>query len=445
MPCELQALVDELAEKLSAPAVLEDREHRLLVHSVHSDDIVKIDDLRRDSILRRQAEPDALLLSRKHGITGISIATGPVRVPAADGVLGRLCVPVRHRGRLVGFLWFIDDAADIDDAAIAGVGPTLRELALLMHEADVPMAGRALARLLSPSEEVREATAQQIVEEDTAVGRAPFVVLVARAMGCPRRQVRDIVRQALRDITREPGGPFVEPLRLARGDHGVLLVRVPSPGDDTPALATAERLRAALLHRLHEYLTAAGAAGTGGSTGTGEPGRIGAAGDVGGVGGVGGQRGVGARAGLVRAIVGIGEPQRRLARATVSYRQARLAARVAALVPSVGDITRWHNLGAFRVLAQLPSAEAAEQAMDPRVVMLFDTTGPEVVATLETYLDLGCDAKATSERLYLHRTTLYYRLDKIERLTGVDLHNGDDRLAVHLSLKLARLAGMYPS
>ena len=67
-----------------------------------------------------------------------------------------------------------------------------------------------------------------------------------------------------------------------------------------------------------------------------------------------------------------------------------------------------------------------------------------VVSTLETYLDLAGDAKATAEYLHLHRGTLYYRLDKAQRLAGIDVHNGYDRLAVHLGLKLARLAGAAP-
>jgi DNA-binding PucR family transcriptional regulator len=44
----------------------------------------------------------------------------------------------------------------------------------------------------------------------------------------------------------------------------------------------------------------------------------------------------------------------------------------------------------------------------------------------------------------LHRGTLYYRLQKAERIAGVDLRSGGDRLALHLGLKLARLIGLYP-
>jgi sugar diacid utilization regulator len=79
-----------------------------------------------------------------------------------------------------------------------------------------------------------------------------------------------------------------------------------------------------------------------------------------------------------------------------------------------------------------PGAEVDDQADDP------------VLATLETYLDLAGDAKASAQRLKLHRGTLYYRLQKAEQIAGVSLRSGDDRLALHLGFKLARLIGLYP-
>ena len=49
------------------------------------------------------------------------------------------------------------------------------------------------------------------------------------------------------------------------------------------------------------------------------------------------------------------------------------------------------------------------------------------------------DAKATAAALWPHRTSLYYRLRRIEDLAGVDLSRGADRLLCHLALRLARL------
>ena len=65
--------------------------------------------------------------------------------------------------------------------------------------------------------------------------------------------------------------------------------------------------------------------------------------------------------------------------------------------------------------------------------------------TLEAYLDNGCDTKLTAEALFLHRASLYYRLQRIEALTGTSFKSGADRLALHSGLKLARLVGIHPA
>ena len=65
--------------------------------------------------------------------------------------------------------------------------------------------------------------------------------------------------------------------------------------------------------------------------------------------------------------------------------------------------------------------------------------------TLEAYLDNGCDTKLTAEALFLHRASLYYRLQRIEAITDSSLKSGADRLALHSGLKLARLVGTHPA
>jgi DNA-binding PucR family transcriptional regulator len=73
--------------------------------------------------------------------------------------------------------------------------------------------------------------------------------------------------------------------------------------------------------------------------------------------------------------------------------------------------------------------------------MESDAEGP-LVETLETWLDEGCDSRATVARLQVHRTSLYYRLGRIEEITGLSLNSGAARLDLHLGLKLARLQGL---
>ena len=57
----------------------------------------------------------------------------------------------------------------------------------------------------------------------------------------------------------------------------------------------------------------------------------------------------------------------------------------------------------------------------------------------EVFLDCAGQAGRAAAALAIHRQTLYYRLSRVERLTGLDLDNGEDRLLLHMALKSARL------
>ena len=141
---------------------------------------------------------------------------------------------------------------------------------------------------------------------------------------------------------------------------------------------------------------------------------------------------------------GLGDEQPSLAGAVTSYDQARHAVRVASVAPSFGPVTEWSRLGIYRMLSHFPLEQLAAEALHPAVTDLASNEDAQaLLRTLETYLDSGCDAKATAASLFIHRGTLYYRLKRIAEITGADITSGEDRLAIHLSLKLGRLTGLF--
>jgi sugar diacid utilization regulator len=397
---ELQALVEDLARCIGAPAVLEDHEQRMVVYSAQDG---PIDEVRRDSILMRETRPEVKRWFRQFGIVH---ASSPVRIPSHPelGILGRLCVPVRYRGRLLGFLFLIDDVRRLDGPDIELVERVSRNAGLLLYEDELDrrLSASVLAQLLTPDPEMRQVAAQQLVEQGLAAAEAPHAVVVVRLASLPAGGPEEVIGEALLELLRRRVQPGL--LQMARPEHGVLLVPVASADDDRQAVVTAREATAALARA------------------------------------VGSQP----QGGEVRVITGIGDPQPQLADAHRSYREALLAAKAAAAVPTVGDLIRWRDLGAFRVLVQVPPGDdVRSSAVDPRLLRLIGCDG-NLARTVETYLDLGCDVKRTAEQLRLHRATLYYQLAKAVRLTGADLHDGNDRLALHLGFKLARLNGSYP-
>jgi PucR-like helix-turn-helix protein/diguanylate cyclase with GGDEF domain len=391
---ELQSYVQDLATRLDAPTVLEDCEQRMIAYSTHSE---PIDDIRRESILRRETQPEVKEWFRRFGIVA---ATEPLRIPGdpTAGVLGRLCVPVRYLNRLMGFLWLIDDDTRLGATDITMTKKVAGHIGLMLYEDELTdsLASTALVQLLSPSAALRELSVRQIAETGVLDVQAPCTVVAVQPFGITEPELRPAIIETLLDVARR--SQPTRHLQLAYADHGVLLIQLRTQEDDSRALQLAHDARESLLRKIGRQC----------------PG--------------------------CRVIASVGEPQDRLIAAITSYHQARLSAKVAELVPAIGDVPRWRDLGVFRVLAQL-SADVATSAVDPRLATVLRSGDEPVVHTLETYLDLGCDAKATAERLHLHRGTLYYRLQKAERIGGIDLRDGNDRLSIHLGLKLARFTG----
>lgn len=396
MSTDLQALVDELAGRVDAPTTLEDPSQRMIVHSSQRG---PIDAVRRDCILRRTTSP--AVVAWFHGF-GIDEATGPLRIPSAPerGILGRLCVPVRYGDLLLGFLWLIDDEQRLDVEDVELVARHAVTAGRLMYQdwLSQRFSTDVVRNLLSPSEELREAAAGDLVESGAFSAGQRCVAVVVQPQGVDTRTgMAGVLKQALWAAGRELGSQPA--LRLARHDHGVVLLPVAGGDHGTHAARAAAA-------RIHEIVTAA-------------------IGD-----------------GNQRMVTAIGTVEPGLLGAARSYRHARLAAGAASSVPALGDVVAWDELGVFRALTQLPAGD--DTVIDRRVLWLLDNLDPETIETLEIYLDLGCDVKNTSARLHVHRATLYYRLRKVEESAGIDLRDGLDRLAVHLGLKLAQLANVSP-
>ncbi len=93
---------------------------------------------------------------------------------------------------------------------------------------------------------------------------------------------------------------------------------------------------------------------------------------------------------------------------------------------------------------------------DPRELQRFhdETVAPlaaydeqyetELVKTLETFLDADGNVAGTAERLFTHRHTVRYRLDRVRELSGLDVGSTDGRERLSLGLKAMRVLGISP-
>ncbi|SOE02507.1 PucR family transcriptional regulator [Blastococcus haudaquaticus] len=128
---------------------------------------------------------------------------------------------------------------------------------------------------------------------------------------------------------------------------------------------------------------------------------------------------------------GVSEVREGVADLAAQWGQARAAARVAGAVPQLSPVAHWAELGAWRTASALTGP-------DPVVVPLLSDVA--LARTAEVFLDCAGSASRAAAELRVHRQTLYYRLARIEELTGLDLADGGARLLLHASLRAARLA-----
>jgi len=310
---------------------------------------------------------------------GVPRLRSPIRTPADDelGLLPRVCVPILHHDALLGFLWFIDTDATMSDQDVEVAADAAADAARVLHRTS----------LLGDLASQRETEATRSLLSEVA-------------------ETRDRAAKELLDDVED--GPVVA--LVARG-----------AGDDTALVLTrrwfGERSALHVMRRDHGVLLLIGRRPA-------EPVARHLAGRQPGI------------------VVGIGGSYPRLADAAASCREAVHAARVAARLPHLGDVASWDDLGVYRALSLLDDQGVTAREIHPGLLRLLCTDGGQVLLdTLETYLDLAGNAHATAERLQLHRTTLYYRLQRVEQLAGVNLKDGAERLCLHLALKLARLAG----
>ncbi|MFC5216285.1 PucR family transcriptional regulator [Streptomyces coerulescens] len=391
---DYQELVDEISELLGAPATLENRDFELIAFGAYDSedelDASALDPVRARSILTRRSTSAVKTWFEGFGITR---ATGPVRIPRTPeaGVYrGRICLPVRHRGVVRGYVWLLDDdPGPTDQQLAAAMEVTARIGALLADEAQH---GADLSR------ELRAALIAErgwqgdmaIAELRTALGpRADGVHTVVCVAPWPSADPDDA--PSVRTVPHAtalctvPWG--------ASGQSLAVLVRLRSPEVRTAAQAAASRL-------LKESPAARAP-----------------------------------KAGRAQVAAGLGEPRTGLAELGALWQEASAAARAALAEPRFGPVAQWSDIGPYRLLTSL----SPQTAHDPVVAPLLSPAQREIARTAEVYLDCAGQAGRTAAELGIHRQTLYYRLSRVEQLTGLDLDDGEDRLLLHMALKGARL------
>jgi hypothetical protein len=388
----LQHLAERLAHDLQRSVIIDDAALRPLAVSPQTG---RLDRSRVEAVLQRGT---SARLRRRLTEHGVFAAREPVSIPGDPGqaILPRLCLPLWDGEQLLGFLWLIDEPA-LTAGQTALARSAAAQAAHLLAQRAIRADGQFAVLsdladgLLDDREEVRQEAAAMIAGQEALAGPPPWAVAVIR-LADPRRPVPA--------PGRSRAGRPAATLRRAAAN----LRRRAAPGSLLVASS-----------REHEFacVTAAGA-----------------------------------RAGLRRTVAALPGPPlaagtcagpAALADVAAGLENARYAAFVAARVPSFGRAADWAGLGAYAAFQHIYRDPAAPERICPGVTALLDPRASTYRETLRCYLDCAGQAPQAAEQLHIHRTTLYWRLARAAELVPLDLHQGGDRLKLHLALTLADL------
>ena len=121
-----------------------------------------------------------------------------------------------------------------------------------------------------------------------------------------------------------------------------------------------------------------------------------------------------------------------------SYKEAQLALDVGKIFYSDKSVVAYSRLGIGRLIYQLPIPLCQMFIRE-----IFDGKSPdefdeETITTINKFFENSLNVSETSRQLYIHRNTLVYRLDKLQKSTGLDLRKFDDAITFKIALMVVK-------
>lgn len=141
---------------------------------------------------------------------------------------------------------------------------------------------------------------------------------------------------------------------------------------------------------------------------------------------------------MVSARVSFGTVVNDIKEVSRSYKEAKMALDVGNIFYSDRKVVAYGNLGIGRLIYQLPL-----QLCKMFIREIFGSDGPvefdeETLTTINQFFSNNLNVSKTSRELYIHRNTLVYRLDKLQKMTGLDIQTFEDAITFQIALMVMK-------
>ena len=140
----------------------------------------------------------------------------------------------------------------------------------------------------------------------------------------------------------------------------------------------------------------------------------------------------------IRTVIGIGTVAEHLRSLADSYKEAQTAIDVGKVFDTEKSIINYENLGIGRLIYQLPTTLCEIYLSEVFKKNSIDSLDQETLFTINKFFENNLNVSETSRKLFVHRNTLVYRLEKIKKLTGLDLRQFDHAIVFKVALMVRK-------
>ncbi|MGN1318614.1 MAG: PucR family transcriptional regulator [Lachnospirales bacterium] len=141
---------------------------------------------------------------------------------------------------------------------------------------------------------------------------------------------------------------------------------------------------------------------------------------------------------MANVYVAIGTVVNDLKNVSASYKEAKMALEVGKIFEEGKNVVNYDQLGIGRLIYQLPAPLCKMFINEVLHGISMDQFDEETLTTVNKFFENNLNVSETSRQLYIHRNTLVYRLDKLQKMTGLDLRNFDDAIIFKIMLMVSK-------
>lgn len=140
----------------------------------------------------------------------------------------------------------------------------------------------------------------------------------------------------------------------------------------------------------------------------------------------------------VRCVVGVGSPVMHLRELADRYKEAQTAIEVGKVFDTEKSVMSYDSLGIGRIIYQLPTTLCEMFLAEVFKKNPIESLDQETLYTINKFFENNLNVSETSRKLFVHRNTLVYRLEKIKKLTGLDLREFDHAIVFKVALMVKK-------